>query len=323
VQTLRPAAEAKGIDLHCECSLSQAQMVGDPLRMQQIVWNLVSNAVKFTSRGGRVEVRLEREGDYARLVVKDTGPGIGPDLLPYVFDRFRQGDATASRAHEGLGLGLSIVKHLVELHGGEVIAKSDGVGKGAEFSVSLPLGVRDHERLNPPQAPLFRVEERANRLRGGEPRLDGATVLFVDDRPEARQLADALFERYGATVVSVETADEALTALKALVPDVLISDIGMPGKDGYALIRSVRRLPLSAGGNVPAIALTAYARAEDARRAKEEGFHVHLPKPVDPDELVELVANLIAGGPAPGSTVRGSGIFSPPRPAPERAGSAE
>jgi signal transduction histidine kinase len=323
VQTLRPAAEAKAIDLQCESLLSQAPMIGDPLRVQQIVWNLVSNAVKFTPRGGRVEVRLERDGDSARLMVRDTGPGIGPELLPYVFDRFRQGDATTSRTHEGLGLGLSIVKNLVELHGGEVVATSEGVGKGAEFTVSLPLGAREHERLNGPQAPIFRVEERATRLRGAEPRLAGATVLFVDDRPEARQLADALFERYGATIVSVETAAEALTAFKALVPDVLISDIGMPGQDGYALIRSVRRLPLSAGGNVPAIALTAYARAEDALRAKEEGFHIHLPKPVDPDELVELVANLIAGGSSGGGTVRGSGIFSPPRSSPERAGSAD
>ncbi|HEV3191029.1 MAG TPA: response regulator, partial [Polyangiaceae bacterium] len=323
VQTLRPAAEAKAIDLQCESSLSQAPMAGDPLRMQQIVWNLVSNAVKFTPRGGRVDVRLEREGDYARLVVRDTGPGIAPEILPYVFDRFRQGDATASRTHEGLGLGLSIVKHLVELHGGEVLARSEGVGKGAEFVVSLPLGAREPERLEAPQAPIFRVEERANRVRGTQPRLDGATVLFVDDRPEARALADALFERYGATVVSVESAEQALSALKALVPDVLISDVGMPGQDGYALIRSVRRLPLSGGGNVPAIALTAYARAEDALRAKEAGFHVHLPKPVDPDELVELVANLIAGEARIDGPVRGSGIFSPPRSERGHAGSAD
>jgi len=323
VQTLRPAAEAKAIDLQCESSLSQAPMVGDPLRMQQIVWNLVSNAVKFTPRGGRVEVRLELEGDSARLVVRDTGPGIAADLLPYIFDRFRQGDATASRTHEGLGLGLSIVKHLVELHGGEVVARSEGAGKGAEFVVSLPLGAREPERLQAPQAQIFRIEERANRIRGTQPRLDGATVLFVDDRPEARALADALFERYGATVVSVESAEHALSALKALVPDVLISDIGMPGQDGYALIRSVRRLPLSAGGNVPAIALTAYARAEDALRAKEEGFHVHLPKPVDPDELVELVASLIAGGARADRPIRGSGIFSPPPSESGRTGSAD
>ena len=322
VQTLRPAAEAKAIDLQCESSLSQARMAGDPLRMQQIVWNLVSNAVKFTPRGGRVHVRLEREGDYARLVVGDTGLGIAPELLPYVFDRFRQGDATASRTHEGLGLGLSIVKHLVELHGGEVVARSDGVGKGAEFVVSLPLGAREPERLDAPQAPIFRDDERANYVRA-QTRLDGATVLFVDDRPEARALADALFERYGATVVSVESADQALSALKALVPDILISDIGMPGQDGYALIRNVRRLPLSAGGNVPAIALTAYARAEDALRAKEEGFHVHLPKPVDPDELVELVANLIADGARVDGPVHASGFFSPPRSEPGRAGSAD
>jgi CheY-like chemotaxis protein len=148
-------------------------------------------------------------------------------------------------------------------------------------------------------------------------------VLFVDDRAEARALADALFERYGATIVSVESAEQALSALKALLPDVLISDIGMPGQDGYALIRNVRRLPLSAGGNVPAIALTAYARAEDALRAKEEGFHVHLPKPVDPDELVELVANLIAGGSSGGGRPRGSGVFSPTQSNPNRAGSAE
>jgi CheY-like chemotaxis protein/nitrogen-specific signal transduction histidine kinase len=297
VETVRPAAEAKGLDLRWEPPTDHFPMRGDPSRLQQIVWNLASNAVKFTPKGGRVDIGLEREGDGVRLSVNDTGDGIAADFLPFVFDRYRQGNATTGRAHEGIGLGLSIVRHLAELHGGRVAAKSAGPGQGALFTLNLPLWIGNAGGKASPEVAAFRAREQRYRARPKLPKLTGATVLFVDDHPEARSLAEVVFGQCGARVISAGSAEEALESLTAFVPDVLISDIGLPGKDGYALIRSVRALPASAGGAVPAIALTAYARPEDERRAWHEGFQVHLAKPVEPDELAALVARLIARRP--------------------------
>jgi PAS domain S-box-containing protein len=293
IETVRPAADAKGIDFLWERPLWDVPTRGDPSRVQQIVWNLASNAVKFTPKGGRIRVWLDRDGDCARLFVKDNGMGIAPEFLPFIFDRFRQGNATTTRTHEGLGLGLSIVRHLVELHGGSVRAESAGPGQGAEFVVSLPWRAGPGDR-SVPEVAAFRARANKGRARPKLPKLGGATVLFVDDHPEARALAETVFGHCGAKVTTAETAEDALRALMASVPDVLVSDIGLPGEDGYSLIRRVRALDASRGGNVPAIALTAYARPEDERRAWQEGFQVHLAKPVEPDELAGLVASLIA-----------------------------
>jgi signal transduction histidine kinase len=293
IETVRLAAQAKGIELRWEPSCADVPMRGDPSRMQQVVWNLLSNAVKFTPKGGRVQVRLEQDGESARLTVADTGVGIASEFLPFVFDRFRQGNATMTRTHEGLGLGLSIVKHLVELHGGQVKAESPGHGQGAEFVVQLPVGSATEERSAIHEVAPFRSEDVARPAAPNLPYLGGVRVLFVDDHPEARALAEALFEQCGAAVVAVESVEQAMEALRECVPDVLISDIGLPGEDGYSLIRRVRALDPAAGGAIPAIALTAYARPEDERRSRQEGFHVHLAKPIEPDELAALVADLI------------------------------
>jgi CheY-like chemotaxis protein len=219
--------------------------------------------------------------------------------LPYVFDRFRQGDGTPSGRHEGLGLGLAIVKHVVELHGGHVTAESAGPGKGAKFTLTIPNDPTVVRAGTAAKTPMLRSPPPAPRMANEAPCLAGVTVLFVDDQPEARELVSLLLGRYGAEVVAVETAEQAMGALGSASPHVLISDIGLPGEDGYALIRRVRALEPSAGGNVPAIALTAYARPEDQRRAKHEGFQVHLAKPVEPDELVDLVASLVRAPEAP------------------------
>jgi PAS domain S-box-containing protein len=293
IDTVRPAAEAKNIELCWPTEKARAPMTGDPSRLQQVVWNLLSNAVKFTPKGGRVEVRVEYDGDTARIVVSDTGRGIKPEFLPQVFDRFRQEDASISREHEGLGLGLSIVKQLVELHGGVVSAESAGVGQGATFSVLLPVAGEATLRDAPTDAPALRSPAEMDRPWTSLPGLDGTTVLFVDDQPEAREVVSLVLGHCGAKVIAVETADQAMRTLRSVKPDVLISDVGLPGEDGYALIRQVRALGPSGGGNVPAVALTAYARPEDQLRAKHEGFQVHLAKPVEPDELVALVASLV------------------------------
>jgi signal transduction histidine kinase len=299
VETVRPSAEARGVELGWQPSTMGATMVGDASRLQQVVWNLLSNAVKFTPKGGRVEIRLERKGDCTSIIVADNGAGIRSEFLPYVFDRFRQGDGTPTRTHDGLGLGLAIVKHVVELHGGRVSAESAGLGKGATFAVMLPSdamsasGATGTRACTVTEAPVFRSPGRALRT-PIEPRgLAGASVLFVEGQSDARQLVDALLSRHGAQVVAVETAQQALCALQASVPDVLISDIGLAGEDGYALMRRVRALEPSAGGTVPAIALTAYAHADEGRRAKDEGFQVHIAKPVEPGELLALVSSLV------------------------------
>jgi signal transduction histidine kinase len=293
IEALRPLADAMGIDVRCEKSPWDGSMCGDPSRLQQIVWNLVSNAVKFTPKGGCIDVRVEHGGDGAYIIVKDNGRGIHPAFLPHVFDRFRQEDSTISREHEGLGLGLSIVKHLVELHDGSVHAESAGLGRGATFTVRLPTGATGSDDVVGVEPPVFRCPIDEGGSPAVLPNLEHMRVLFVDDQAETRELVSLLLGRYGARVLAVESAERALGVLHSFSPHVLISDIGLPGEDGYSLIRRVRALGPSTGGDVPAVALTAYAGAEDRRRSEHAGYQMHLAKPVESDELVSVVASLV------------------------------
>jgi CheY-like chemotaxis protein len=254
------------------------------------VSNLLSNAIKFTPRGGMVEILLERVNSHVELTVTDTGQGIAPDFLPHVFDRFRQADASTTRTYGGLGLGLSIVKQLVELHGGTVRAKSAGEGTGATFTMTLPLAIT-RRQLNDRQHPT--VSMFTNPAEELQISLEGTTVLVVDDEADARNLIDRLLVERKAKVLKAESVEAALETLATCRPDVLLSDIGMPYKDGYDLIRAVRALPPEAGGRTPAIALTAFARSEDRMRAMMAGYQVHLSKPVEPRELIVMVASLV------------------------------
>jgi signal transduction histidine kinase/CheY-like chemotaxis protein len=290
LDVVRPGAEGRGIRIDSVLDPNAGFVSGDPDRLQQVAWNLLSNAVKFTQRGGRVQVRLERINSHAELTVSDNGQGISPDFLPYVFDRFSQADTSSTRVHAGLGLGLGIVRHLVELHGGTVQAFSPGEGKGATFAVRLPLMVAH----DPVKQGRWREEgkydaesERADRLAD----LSGLSVLVVEDNDDARKLLTAILERAGAVVQSAPGAEAALTMLNSLHPDILISDIEMPGEDGYSLIRKIR-LQESPVRAVPAIALTAYARSIDRVRALAAGFQMHMSKPVEPLELTAAVRSL-------------------------------
>jgi CheY-like chemotaxis protein len=287
MDTVRPAADAKGIQIDWKYDKSIPRFSGDPDRLQQVVWNLLSNAIKFTPKGGRVEVDSAYVDGNVEITVADTGQGITADFLPHVFDRFRQADGTSTRRHGGLGLGLAIVRHLVELHGGTVFVESAGENQGSAFTVRLPVVLGQLPaptgRTNsaPPVASIEALQI-----------LSGLVVLTVDDEPDARELIATVLEHAGARVIAVATADEAMDALARARPDVLLSDIGMPPTDGYALIRKVRELPVNEGGRIPAAALTAYSRAEDMRRAFEAGFQRHVAKPVEPDVLVAQVAAL-------------------------------
>ncbi len=265
-----------------------AMVVGDPGRLQQVCWNLLVNAVKFTPTGGRVHVRVERDERELRLRVTDTGKGIRADFLPHLFERFWQADGSATREHGGLGLGLAIVHHLVGLHGGQVRAESAGEGKGSTFMVTLPV-------------PAVLPEAKPEALPGAEAqapevRLDGVTVLLVEDAADARELIALMLRERGAVVGTANTAAEAMERLRESIPEVLVSDIGLPGEDGHSLLRKVRAWAEARDQWVPAIALTAYASAEDARRAYRAGFQVHLAKPLEPATLVEAVARLAGRG---------------------------
>jgi CheY-like chemotaxis protein/anti-sigma regulatory factor (Ser/Thr protein kinase) len=265
---------------------------GDPARLQQVVWNLLSNAIKFTPRHGQVHITLERVSSQSCLTVRDTGQGISADFLPYVFDRFRQAETGTTRSHGGLGLGLAIVRHLVELHGGEVTVRSPGVDQGATFTVRLPLlavtAVAGEGSHAPPGA-------------SGMPPLDGVRVLVVDDEADARSMLTVILGQRGAAVTSAASVGEALTVLERTQMDVLVSDLAMPGEDGYALIRKVRALGPERGGSVPAIALTAHVAVEDRTRVLIAGYQTHVGKPVEASELVAVVATL-AGRTGPGPT---------------------
>lgn len=291
VETVRAAADAKGVRLQAVLDPAAGPVSGDVNRLQQVFWNLLTNAMKFTPRGGRVQVILERVNSHLEVSVIDTGEGIDPSFLPHVFDRFRQADGGTNRRHGGLGLGLAIVKQLVELHGGDVRAKSGGLGTGSTFTVSLPLTVIHPEpepaaeRRHPVLGPVQLSEEMCLQI-------EGVKVLVVDDESDARLLVRRFLEECKARVTTASSAGEALELLKSTRPQVLVSDIGMPGEDGYALIRRVRALPPEQGGDTPAIALTAYARAEDRMKAVMAGFQQHVVKPVEPAELITLVGIL-------------------------------
>jgi signal transduction histidine kinase/CheY-like chemotaxis protein len=286
IEVVRPAAAAKGIRVVSAFDPEVWTVSGDAGRLRQVVWNLLSNAVKFTAEGGRVEVRLERDGSCARVAVSDTGKGIAPDFLPHVFERFRQADAKTTRAFDGLGLGLAIVRHLVEAHGGTVRAESPGEGLGTTFSIYLPLlAVRASVPACTDTVELGAAARASESLRG-------VRVLAVDDNPDTRELVETVLSRGGAEVRSSASAAEALAVLREWRPDVLLSDIGMPHEDGYELIRRVRALDASRGGDVPAAALTAYARHEDRKLTLAAGFQMHMVKPVNPAELIAAVARL-------------------------------
>jgi signal transduction histidine kinase/ActR/RegA family two-component response regulator len=290
VEVVRPAANAKGVKLDVVLDSSGGLISGDPDRLQQVVWNLLSNAVKFTPRGGRVQVRLERVSSHVELTVSDTGPGISPEFLPFVFDRFSQAESGSTRAYGGLGLGLGIVKNLVELHGGTVQALSPGTGKGATFAVRLPLMVaHDHDfaRVAERAAPIARQEE--SDMSG----LEGCAILVVEDNDDARKLLQAILRRAGATVETAENVSAALRILADHRPDLILSDIEMPGEDGYSFITRVRAQE-SPYRRVPAIALTAYTRSVDRVRALAAGFQMHMAKPVEPAELVAAARSLVA-----------------------------
>jgi CheY-like chemotaxis protein len=251
------------------------------------MWNLLSNAVKFTPTDGQVEVRLQQVGLDAQIQVIDTGKGINPEFLPYVFDYFRQADAKTTRVFGGLGLGLAIVRHLVELHGGTVQADSLGEGQGATFTVRLPLLKNSELRVSSDEASQAE-------LSNDDILLAGVKILLVDDQADVREFFSFVLEQYGATVTAVESADEALETLARSLPDILLSDIGMPLMDGYMLLREVRKLPKEQGGQIPAIALTAYAGEINYNQAIAAGFQKHLPKPVDPVDLATAIVNLLA-----------------------------
>jgi signal transduction histidine kinase len=287
LDTLRPAAEAKRITLDVEVGADVGAIIGDEDRLRQVTWNLLSNAVKFTPPDGRVAVRARRVDAQVIVEVTDSGVGIDPSFLPFVFDRFRQADGTSNRTFGGLGLGLAIVRHLVDLHGGTVRAESEGAGRGSKFTVRLPV-----RPVLPDEAATTAAAHRApmHAQRDGELRLHGLRILVVDDDDDARELLGIILEQNGARPVPAASVTEALALLETFHPDILVSDIGMPDEDGYALLAKVRGLgtthPVSA---VPAIALTAYARVDDRRRALAAGFQLHVPKPVNPAELIAAI----------------------------------
>jgi signal transduction histidine kinase/ActR/RegA family two-component response regulator len=292
--TVQPAAQAKGVGLQVQLDPHLGPVRGDPDRLQQILWNLMTNAVKFSRRGGQVKTTLAQRNSHLTVTVEDNGEGIDPGFLPHVFDRFRQADASRARSHTGLGLGLSIAKQLVELHGGTIAAHSAGRGAGATFRIELPLGPVPspagdlHQPGLPPEP---ETAAAAGVQAGGRDGLDGVKILVVDDERDSRLVMQRCLEGYGARVCVAASASEALACIGRSAPDVLVSDIGMPGQDGYELIRDVRAL----GGNsarIPAIALTAYARAEDRASAVRAGYHAHVAKPVEPSELVAVIRQL-------------------------------
>ncbi|MFB2833580.1 ATP-binding protein [Floridanema evergladense] len=281
IETVRLAAQAKGIQIYTIFAPSVGQVIGDSARLQQVLWNLLSNAVKFTPSGGKVEIELKQIDNYAQIQVRDTGKGIDPQFLPYVFEYFRQEDGTTTRRFGGLGLGLAIVHHLVELHGGTVQAESPGQGLGATFTINLPLmPVPSATLQDNPQNPQITC-------------LSQLKILVVDDEPDIKDIVSFILEQAGASVRTAQTAVEALLQIEQSLPDILVCDIGMPDIDGYMLMRQIRELPPERGGQISAIALTAYAREVDRQQALTAGFQQHISKPVEPEVLVSAIASLI------------------------------
>ncbi|MFZ5895761.1 MAG: ATP-binding protein [Myxococcota bacterium] len=290
IESVRPAATAKGLLLSQTVVPHVGPILGDPDRLRQVVWNLLTNAVKFTPKGGSVHVNVERNESSITVAVSDTGQGIPPEFVSHVFEQFRQADSTTTRKHGGLGLGLAIVRSLVELHGGSVRAESEGLGKGATFTVSLPISaVRSSGFERPPALRL--VASSAFRAHG---ELTGVHVLVLDDEDDARNLLAEILSGCGARVSTASSVAQAMGLIESTRPDVIVSDIGMPGEDGYDFIRQLRALPASSGGRTPAVALTAYCRVEDRTKALAAGFNMHAPKPIEPAELIAGLASLAA-----------------------------
>jgi PAS domain S-box-containing protein len=286
IETMRLAAETKSIEISTRFAPKIGQVMGDSARLQQVVWNLLSNAVKFTPNGGKIEVRLEKVENYAQIVVSDTGKGISPEFLPYVFDYFRQADSSSTRRFGGLGLGLAIVRKIVEIHGGTVIAQSLGEEQGATFTVRLPMLPEEDVSINYEQ--YYSASLQSNSLQ-----LLGVKTLVVDDDADSRDFLAFILEQEGADVSLAASAVEALQLLPTIKPDVLVSDISMPDMNGYSLIRQVRTWSKELGGEIPAIALTAFARQYDREQALQAGYQLHLPKPLNAEELIAAVAKLV------------------------------
>jgi CheY-like chemotaxis protein len=289
VDVIMPSAHAKHVALRTNLDVRTPSVLGDQDRLQQVIWNLLSNALKFTEPGGTIGVRLALNGRFVRIVVTDTGSGIDPEFLPHVFERFRQADASSSRRHGGLGVGLALVHDLIELHGGSVHAHSDGEGKGATFSIDLPTV---------PSQEIDGSTETEGRHQKSMESLAHVRVLLIDDENDARDLSQAVLEQCGAIVKSASSGAEALTVLRAATPEalphVIVSDLGMPTEDGYQLIRRIRTLS-SDLGRIPAVAVTGYATSEDVQRALDAGFQLHISKPMDPASFVAAVADLARG----------------------------
>jgi len=290
VDAVRPSVEAKSLRMQIVLEPWVGPFNGDQERLRQVVWNLLSNAIKFTPQGGLIEVRLERLEGKALMIVSDTGQGIDPEYLPYVFDRFSQMDNSSKRRQGGLGLGLAIVKHIVELHGGAIYAYSRGEGQGSDFMITLPLATQIVEG-EASELWAARPDDEGTQTRAGK--LGGVRVLVVDDEHDTREILSVMLTRYGAEIRTAGSAAEAMEVFGQWRPDVLVSDIGMPVEDGYVLIGKIRALPQENGADVPAIALTAYASAQDKKNALAAGFQRHLAKPVEPVALAKNVALIL------------------------------
>jgi PAS domain S-box-containing protein len=295
IETVRPAAEAKNIRLERHYDPGTGMIAGDPARLQQVIWNLLSNAIKFTPRDGLVQIHSRPAGANVEIAVSDSGAGIAPAFITHVFERFRQGDASTTRQHGGLGLGLSIVKHLIEQHGGTVAVSSEGEQRGACFTVELPAASPQLIAARPDRAPYSPPSPLTPDIVLRD--LSGVKVLVVDDEPDARDLIKRILSDCNATVTTAPNAHAALESFRAAPPDVLVSDLGMPGMDGFELLAQVRALGSAAGGDLPAVALTAFARSEDRLRALKAGFAAHISKPVEPTQLIATVANMVAPPP--------------------------
>lgn len=297
IEVVRPASDARGIEIGAALDPAAGQVAGDAVRLQQVIWNLLSNAIKFTPKEGHVEVKLERAGTNIAIVVSDTGQGIDPDFLPHIFERFQQADSSEKRLHGGLGLGLSIARHLVEMHGGSISAESEGHGA---FTVTLPIAPFTESKANLESKPSSEALVKTTATEGKEAAgdklradiLSGLRVLAVDDQPDTRELITLALLRYGAEMRVCTSANEALQVVKEWKPDVIVSDIGMPGEDGYELMKGIRALKPKQGGKTPAIALTGYACVTDESKALAAGYQVHLSKPVHLDELAATIARI-------------------------------
>ena len=300
IDAVKPAADAREVAVTAVLDDKTAVVSGDPQRLQQVVWNLLSNGIKFTPPHGRVDVRLERHDAHARIVVHDTGQGIKPEFLPHVFELFRQADAGPSRKQGGLGLGLAIVRRIVEMHGGTIQAESDGEGAGATFLVELPLAAKQTTPAGKNVRAAAEIDSAATTLATAvRVRLDGLRVLAVDDQRDTLEVIETILLQCGAVARTCDNAADALELVQSWRPDVIVADIGLPGQDGYALIERLRALDPARGGSTPALALTAYTRVEDRMKTLSAGYQMHVPKPVEPAELVAVIASLAGRQPAP------------------------